>query len=97
MKSGRKRGPSRNLVVLTVAGKPLCLVDARRQRYEGEDVRVCDALAHVLLLQIGPLFLIVVINSPWEDSAGVNEADTERGRLGDRKYRCVKQPIGQWI
>lgn len=27
----------------------------------------------------------------------VNEAETERKRQRDRKYRCVKQSIGQWI
>lgn len=50
----------------TVAGQPLCLVDAGRQRREGEHVGVRDALAHVLLLQIGTL-LQIVVNSPWED------------------------------
>lgn len=55
------------LVRPTVAGQPLRLVHAGRQRREGEHVGLLrDALAHVLLLQIGTL-LQIVVNSPWED------------------------------
>lgn len=49
----------------SIAGKPLCLVDARRQRVEGQHVCVCDQLAHVLLLQIRSLLQIIVINSQF--------------------------------
>lgn len=45
-----------------VGGKPLCLVDARRQLCEGRHVCVCDALAHILLLQIGTLLQKIIIN-----------------------------------
>lgn len=64
--------------LLTVAGKPLRFINARRQRCEGKHVHVCDALAHVLLLQIGTLLQIIVINSPWED----NEAEDRKRRDG---------------
>lgn len=60
----------------TVAGQPLCLVDAGRQCREGAHVGMREPLAHVLLLQIGPL-LQIVVNSPWEDSA---ELMGRRGR-----------------
>lgn len=47
----------------TVARQPLCLVHAGRQRRQVDHVGVRDALAHVLLLQIGAL-LQIVINPP---------------------------------
>lgn len=76
------KGIDRNLVTLTVAGEPLCLVDARRQRCESKHICVCDPLAHVLLLQIRPHFLIIVINSPWEDSAELmKQRQTERQKI----------------
>lgn len=56
--------PNTNLLLLTVAGKPLCLVDARRQSYEGIHVCMCDPLTHILLLQIWTRFLVIVINPP---------------------------------
>ena len=92
----RSRG-NRKRFLLTVAGEPLGLVDARRQRCEGKHVGVRDPLAHILLLQVWTLLQIIVINSPWENSARVNEAETERERQGGRKYCFVKQSIGQWI
>lgn len=64
IRSRRKGIQSRNLLILTVAGEPLCLVDARRQRREGKHVCVCDPLARILLLQIRSFLLIIVIDPP---------------------------------
>lgn len=70
--------PKRSL--LTVAGKPLGLINARRQRCEGEHVCVCDALAQILLLQIRTLLQIIVVNCPWDDDAELTEQRHEEKR-----------------
>ncbi len=55
---------------------------------------MCDPLARVLLLQVRTLLQNIVINSPWEDRAGLMK---QRQKEKDGKYHCVKQSIGRRI
>lgn len=75
-----------NLWILTVAGEPLRLVDARRQFGEDKHVHVGDHLAHILLLQIWLLLLIIVIDSPWEDSSKLMKQKREEKSCKVEEY-----------
>lgn len=80
-----------NVQILTVTGKPLCLVNARRQGRERKHVCVCDPVAHVRLLQIWALLLIIVIDSPEGDSS--TQVMTRRQK--EKITRCKNFPCSQ--